>query len=95
VSVLFLIRYSRRPMHLFGGVGLALGLGGLVINAYLSVLWFEGHGIGNRPLLMLGVLMTIIGVQFASLGLLGEFLAYQGQKRGYRDSLPVRDRVGF
>lgn len=95
VSVLFLIRYSRRPMHLFGGVGLALGLGGLLINAYLSVRWLEGHGIGNRPLLMLGVLMTIIGVQFASLGLLGEFLAYQGQKRGYRDSLPVRDRVGF
>jgi len=44
---------------------------------------------------MLGVLMTLIGVQFASLGLLGEFLTYQGQKRGYRDSLPVRERVGF
>jgi glycosyltransferase involved in cell wall biosynthesis len=95
VSVLFLIRYARSPMHLFGMVGLVLGCGGLAINAYLSVLWFTGHGIGSRPLLMLGVLMTIIGVQFASLGLLGEFLAYQGQKRGYRDSLPVRERVGF
>lgn len=95
VSVLFLIRYSRRPMHLFGLVGLVLGCGGLVVNAYLSVLWLMGRGIGSRPLLMLGVLMTIIGVQFASLGLLGEFLAYQGQKRGYRDLLPVRERVGF
>jgi hypothetical protein len=72
-----------------------LGCGGLLINAYLSVVWLMGRGIGNRPLLMLGVLMTIIGVQFASLGLLGEFLAYQGQKRGYRDLLPVRERVGF
>jgi glycosyltransferase involved in cell wall biosynthesis len=95
VSVLFLIRYSHRPMHLFGLVGLVLGFAGLLVNAYLSVLWFEGRGIGSRPLLMLGVLLTLIGVQFASLGLLGEFLTYQGQKRGYRDSLPVRERVGF
>jgi glycosyltransferase involved in cell wall biosynthesis len=95
ISVLFLIRYARSPMHLFGLVGLVLGTGGLIINAYLSVLWFTGHGIGHRPLLLLGVMMTIMGVQFASFGLLGEFLAYQGQKQGYLDSLPVRDRVGF
>lgn len=95
VSVLFLIRYSRRPMHLFGLVGLVLGLCGLAINVYLSVLWFSGQGIGQRPLLLLGVLTTLIGVQFASLGLLGEFLAYQGQKQNYRDALPVRERVGF
>lgn len=94
LSVLFLIRYARRPMHLFGLVGLVLGTGGLLINAYLSVLWFSGQGIGHRPLLLLGVLMTITGVQFASFGLLGEFLAYQGQKQGYSDTLPVRDRIG-
>jgi glycosyltransferase involved in cell wall biosynthesis len=95
LSVLFLIRYARSPMHLFGMVGFVLGCGGTLINIYLSVLWFGGHGIGSRPLLMLGVLMTLIGVQFASLGLLGEFLTYQGQKRGFRDTLPVRERVGF
>jgi glycosyltransferase involved in cell wall biosynthesis len=95
VSVLFLIRYARSPMHLFGLVGLVLGASGLFINAYLSVLWFSGHGIGHRPLLLLGLLLTITGVQFGSFGLLGEFLAYQGQKQGYLDTLPVRDRVGF
>jgi glycosyltransferase involved in cell wall biosynthesis len=95
ISVLFLIRYSRSPMHLFGLVGLVLASGGVLINAYLSILWLSGQGIGNRPLLLLGVLMTMIGVQFASRGLLGEFLAYQGQKRGYRDSLPVRNQIGF
>lgn len=95
LSVLFLIRYSRRPMHLFGFVGLVLGIVGVAINVYLSVLWLQGEGIGQRPLLLLGVLLTLVGVQLASLGLLGEFLTYQGQKRGYRDSLPVRDRVGF
>jgi glycosyltransferase involved in cell wall biosynthesis len=95
MSVLFLIRYAGRPMHLFGFVGLVLGVGGIAINSYLSVLWILGHGIGQRPLLLLGVLMTITGVQFASFGLLGEFLAYQGQKQGYLDTLPVRDRIGF
>lgn len=95
VSVLFLTRYARRPMHLFGMVGLVLACGGVAINLYLSVLWFSGQGIGHRPLLMLGVLTTVIGVQFASLGLLGEFLAYQGQKQLYRDALPVRDHVGL
>lgn len=95
MSVLFLIRYAGRPMHLFGFVGLLLTSGGILINGYLSVLWLLGHGIGQRPLLLLGVLMTITGVQFASFGLLGEFLAYQGQKRGYLDTLPVRDRIGF
>jgi hypothetical protein len=82
-------------MPLFGLVGRVLGAGGLAINAYLSVLWFSGQGIGHRPLLMLGVLMTVIGAQFASFGLLGEFLTYQGQNQGYLDTLPVRDRVGF
>lgn len=95
ISVLFLIRYAHSPMHLFGLLGLLLGLGGLVINIYLSVLWLGGTSIGSRPLLLLGVLMTLIGVQLASIGLLGEFLTYQGQKRGYRDTLPVRDRIGF
>jgi glycosyltransferase involved in cell wall biosynthesis len=95
LSVLFLIRYARSPMHLFGLVGLVLGSGGLLINAYLSVLWLSGEGIGHRPLLLLGVMMTIMGVQFASFGLLGEFLAYQGQKQGYSDTLPVRERIGF
>jgi hypothetical protein len=54
------------------------------------VLWFSGQGIGHRPLLLLGVMMTITGVQFASFGLLGEFLAYQGQKQGYIDTLAAR-----
>ena len=95
VSVLFLIRYARSPMHLFGLVGLVLGSFGLLINAYLSVLWLSGQAIGHRPLLLLGVMLTITGVQFASFGLLGEFLTYQSQKQGYLDTLPVRARIGF
>lgn len=48
---------------------------GIVICAYLSVLWFMGYGIGERPLLILGVLLIIVGVQSVSFGLIAELIA--------------------
>jgi len=71
----FLMRFLHRPLHAFGSVGLAfIGVGGLLL-AWLS---FDklvlGHDIGNRPLLMLGVLLLLIGVQLLATGLVGEVL---------------------
>lgn len=75
VTVLFLTRYVRRPLHLFGLAGLFSFFTGLGISAYLTVLWFVGdRPIGNRPLLTLGVLLIIIGVQFFTLGLIAELV---------------------
>lgn len=74
VTVMFLTRYMRRPLHLFGSIGLLLFSVGLVINIYLAVLWFLGQGIGARPLLFLGVLLMLIGFQIVSTGLIGEIL---------------------
>lgn len=48
---------------------------GVLISAYLTVLWFMGEGIGNRPLLILGVLLIIVGFQSVSLGLIAELIA--------------------
>ena len=55
----------------------AARLAGLVslVNCYLAVLWFMGRGIGDRPLLMLGTLMIIVGIQMLIFGLLGEMIA--------------------
>ena len=76
ITVVFLIRYTRRPLHFFGWMGLiSLGLG-MVIDVYLSVLWLMGEAIGQRPLLTLGTLLIIIGAQFFSLGLMAEMLSY-------------------
>ena len=73
--VKFLLRFLHRPMHAFGGVGLTLLLVGFVLLAYLT---FDklvlGHDIGGRPLLLLGVLLALIGVQLLATGLLGELL---------------------
>ena len=74
VTVAFLTRYMKRPLHLFGSVGMLLLLVGLIINVYLAVLWLLGRGIGARPLLLLGVLLMLIGFQIISTGLMGEIL---------------------
>lgn len=83
LTVLFLGRYQHRPQHLFGGVGTALMLAGFLIEAWLTVekLAF-GHAIGQRPLLLLGVLLLIVGVQLLSLGLVGELIASSRVRRG-------------
>jgi len=83
-TVLFLTTYLKRPLHLFGAAGLAVFGIGTVINLYLASLWLlrEVGGrvdigpIGTRPLLMVGVLAMILGIQLISIGLLGEMLRY-------------------
>jgi len=81
ITVLFLSRYTKRPMHFFGMGGLILTGLGIIINIYLAVYWFMGGRLSNRPILFLAVLMVIVGVQLFSIGLLGEMLAYQERGR--------------
>ena len=94
LSVSFLTRYSRKPMHLFGLFGLLFTFLGLLICGYLSVLWFQGEAIGSRPLLLLGVLLILVGVQSFSIGLLGEFMTFQYHRKHEPEHLPVREVVG-
>ena len=74
MTVIFLGKYLVRPLHFFGLIGLALSSIGFGINIYLTVGWFQGIWIGNRPIFFLGLLLLILGVQFISLGLLGELI---------------------
>ncbi len=93
ITVLFLTQYTWRPLHLFGSLGLTSLALGTVINLYLTFLWFTGHRpIGNRPLLTLGVLLMIIGVQFISFGLLGEMIAHMAPRD---DAYAVRETAGI
>jgi hypothetical protein len=85
MTILFLRRYSARPMHLFGGVGIISAvLGGLAgFSLAAAKIWagieggadsFRAYRIGDRPLLMLSVLLIILGVQFLVMGLLAELV---------------------
>jgi hypothetical protein len=81
LTVSFMGRYRHRPLHLFGGLGLVLGTIGTVILVYLTVVKLSGEAIGHRPLLLLGVLLVVVGIQFLSLGLLSELLTSQHRER--------------
>jgi glycosyltransferase involved in cell wall biosynthesis len=90
LTVWFMGRYRHRPLHLFGGLGLAMGAVGSALLAYLTVLKLSGEAIGHRPLLTLGVLLVVVGLQFFSLGLLSELITSHHEERvGAPDELHV------
>lgn len=75
LTVMFTTRYIRRPMHFFGFLGMLSFIVGIVVNGYLVYLWaIQDKYLSNRPMLFLGILLIIVGVQFFSVGLLGEML---------------------
>jgi dolichol-phosphate mannosyltransferase len=81
LTVSFIGRYRYRPLHLFGGLGLGLGTLGFGILVYLTILKIGGEAIGRRPLLILGVLLVVVGLQFFSLGLISELITSQHEER--------------
>lgn len=78
LTVIMNTRYRSRPLHLFGLAGMGMGALGAGVLGYLSVLWLLGERpIGQRPLLFLGLLLVMVGVQLVSTGLLGELMNRQ------------------
>ncbi|RMD95950.1 MAG: glycosyltransferase [Calditrichaeota bacterium] len=93
ISLLFLSRYVKRPLHLFGGFGLVIFLAGAWINVYLAYERLLLHKyLTNRPLLYLGVLLVIVGIQLFSLGLLGEMIT---EARPASMQYSIRAEIGF
>ena len=88
LTVLFLGRYRQRPQHLFGGIGTFMVVVGVLVDLYLTIDKFFGHPIGQRPLLLLGTLLIIVGIQLLSLGLVGELIT-QARARDKRDDYEV------
>ncbi len=75
ITILFVQKYLQKPMHFFGTIGVLLMSIGSLINIYLAgIRIFYNAGIGNRPLLFLGILLMVLGVQFLSTGFLGELI---------------------
>lgn len=88
VLMIFFQKYLQRPMHLFGTVGIITFLLGAGIDVYLLIVKILGQEIGGRPLLLLGVLFTLGGIQLISSGLVAEVIMrtyYESQnKKTYR-----------
>ena len=83
ITLLFLSKYMRRPLHFFGFPGILCFVVGLGILLYLTIGWFKGEWIGNRPMFFLGILLIIVGLQFVSIGLLGEMIAHDQKRQSY------------
>jgi len=79
ITVVFTTRYIKRPMHLFGFLGALSFMFGVIVNVYLTYEWFRGIPLKDRPILLLGILLIIVGVQFFAVGLLGELIAHNFQ----------------
>lgn len=89
-TVLFTTRYFRRPLHLFGFWGLVCAIAGFLVDGWLAVEWFYGQPLGNRPLFFGGILLIIVGIQFISIGLLGEMIS---KTRHAEEEYAIRDII--
>ena len=91
ITVLFITKYTRRPLHLFGVIGLLAVGAGFSINLYLFVLWLYGESLSQRPLLLFGVLLMLLGIQVLTTGLIGEMITFKNFRGS--DSYSVRERI--
>ncbi len=96
ITVKFLISYSTRPLQIFGLIGLITGGSGFFLGIYLTYLkLIERQAIGNRPLLLLSVLLIFLGAQFISLGLLAEMLSRTYHEAVEKKTYAIKELHGF
>jgi hypothetical protein len=95
ITVRFILSYSTRPLQIFGGAGLLMGIGGILIGLYLTFIkLFMGQNIGDRPLLILAVLLLILAVQMVSIGLVAEIVIRTYHESQQKPIYMVRDYLG-
>lgn len=90
-TLLFLKKYMRNPMHFFGMISILLIATGFGILLYFGVVWAITFQLHIRPLLLLGVASLIVGVQFFSIGLIGEMITNMNRERKYA----IKKTMGF
>ncbi|MCZ7556296.1 MAG: glycosyltransferase family 2 protein [Bacteroidia bacterium] len=74
LTVMFTSRYTQRPLHVFGTIGSIMMVLGFFINSWLTIEWLMGYPVSNRPMLLLGILLMLIGIQLISTGLIAEMI---------------------
>jgi len=90
LSVTFLTLGQKSPLHVFGRVALVLLSLGTIINLWMLGIWIIDGALRSRPLLILGLVLIVLGIQFISIGLLGEMLAFHNRRRDYGIKREIR-----
>lgn len=94
ITVSFMLRFSTKPLHIFGGLGFVLASAGMLTAVYLAYTRLVlRQGIADRPLLLLSVLLIIVGVQMISMGLVAEMVMRVYYETGGRTIYKVRERL--
>ncbi|MDG1754238.1 MAG: glycosyltransferase family 2 protein [Rhodothermales bacterium] len=82
LTVSFMTRFASRPMHFFGSLGTLAFIGGILISLWISYdKMIHGNPIGDRPLLLLGVMLILVGIQMFSVGLIGQMIVLPRMER--------------
>jgi glycosyltransferase involved in cell wall biosynthesis len=98
LTVKMVTRYVKSPLYLFGRIGMISILLGVLVTGYLTILkLFYGQALTNRPLLFLGILLILAGLQFFSMGLISELLINRSQagikQISVRDTINIENRT--
>ncbi len=91
--MLFMQKYRTKPIHLFGGLGVPMLLAGGAINFYLLILKMMGENIGNRPLLTLGIVLVIAGIQLITTGFIAELVMRTYFEAQHKPPYTVREII--
>jgi dolichol-phosphate mannosyltransferase len=95
IFILFLQKYFQRPMHIFGPIGLLMFLTGSAMSLYLLMLKIGGERIGQRPLLVISVMLILAGLQFIFFGIITEILMRTYYESQHKRSYHVREVVTY
>jgi glycosyltransferase involved in cell wall biosynthesis len=95
LTVKFLLSYATRPLQIFGAIGLTMGAVGAIVTGWLVVVrLFTTQGIGNRPLLLFGILLMFTGLQFLTIGLLAELQIRTYHESQDKPTYAIREMLG-
>lgn len=90
MTMIFLSKYGKRPLHFFGLIGGVLFGIGVLISFYLTIIHFMGQSIGTRPLLFLGILLILAGIQVGLTGLIADLLLNVSNREGKSLNVPLK-----
>lgn len=92
LTVKLITKFNRSPLYLFGGIGSIFTIIGTIIGLYLSIMkYMRGMPLYNRPALFLAILLILIGLQFFSIGLLGELIVSQTRKHTKQNVISIAE----
>ena len=93
LSIIFIFKLATNPFSFFGKIGIFTSFFGVLILIYLTILWLGGEAINSRPLFFMGILGVTTGVNFLSLGLIGDLIQLSNKRKEYIVSLRGKNEL--